>query len=177
MYFLHPVREDRLKYRDWLLEADPSEEMLQKYLDRGTMYVLEIEGREVAEAIVTEEGDGLCEIQNISVAREERKKGNGSLLLQNLIFLYAQKCDTMRVCTDLPLEPFYKRQGFVRTGMEEGYFTSHYSKPIYEGDVLCTDRVILERSLKIGCTCTEEERAEKSRLAREAEEREKLNGK
>ena len=49
-----------------LLLADEQESMIEKYLDRGTMYVLDDYGVK-AEIVVCDEGNGLLEIKNLAV--------------------------------------------------------------------------------------------------------------
>ena len=135
MYFLHPVREDRERYAEWLTEANGSREGLGSLLREGTMYVIEIDGREVGEAVVAEDGEGACSLRSVCVAKEERRKGHGSLLMENLFFLFAPKCSLMRAEAKAELEPFFAKLGFVRP--EEG----------------TGDPVRLERQLKTGCAC------------------------
>ena len=38
---IHEVRERKKRYQNLLLLADEQEELIDQYLDRGTMYVLE----------------------------------------------------------------------------------------------------------------------------------------
>ena len=49
-----------------LLLADEQESMIDRYLDRGEMFVLEDNGVK-AVCVVTDEGDGVCELKNIAV--------------------------------------------------------------------------------------------------------------
>ena len=70
-------------------------------------------------------------------------KGNGSLLMENLFFLFAPKCSLMRAEASGELEPFFTKLGFVRTG--EGH----------------AGRLAMERTLKTGCACCEKEKAER----------------
>ena len=48
--------EDRRNLMDLLLLADEQEDMVERYIDRGTMYVIDDDGIK-AECIVTDEGD------------------------------------------------------------------------------------------------------------------------
>ena len=49
------VETDKKRYLDLLLLADEQEDMVDRYLERGTMYVLE-DGGVKAECVVTDEG-------------------------------------------------------------------------------------------------------------------------
>ena len=57
------VETDRWQYRALLLLADEQEDMVDRYLERGTMYVLEDGGAVRAECVVTDEGDGILELK------------------------------------------------------------------------------------------------------------------
>lgn len=153
MYCVRLVTENKKDYLPLLLEADPSEEMIDLYLGRGALYVMEDEGREVAEAVVTMECDGLCELKNIAVKEEERRKGYGTLLLQNLFFQYARAFTQMKVGTCKQILPFYEKLGFTKTGEILGFFTENYPAPIYENGELVEDMILLSRPLTQGCTC------------------------
>ena len=78
---------------DLLLLADEQESMIDRYLERGSMYVLE-DPFVKAECIVTNEGNGVLEIENIATAPAYQGKGYGKhsstgyALLIKISFLY-----------------------------------------------------------------------------------------
>ena len=74
------VSDDRKKYLSLLLLADEQEDMIDRYLDRGVMYVLDDDGVR-AECVVTDEGDGILEIKNIAVNPESQGRGYGKMLI------------------------------------------------------------------------------------------------
>ena len=57
------VKEDKKQYLDLLLLADEQENMIDRYLDKGKMYVLDDNGIK-CECIVTDEGSDVLEIKN-----------------------------------------------------------------------------------------------------------------
>ena len=59
---IYKVSENKKKYMDLLLLADEQEDMLEKYLEKGTMYVLEDDGIK-GECVVTEEDKNILEIK------------------------------------------------------------------------------------------------------------------
>ena len=76
------IREiiDRKKaYLNLLLLADEQEDMIDRYLERGTMYVLE-DNEVKAECVVTDEGGGILELKNIAVVPDCQGKGYGKAL-------------------------------------------------------------------------------------------------
>lgn len=63
--------------------ADEQENMIDRYLGKGTMYVLDEEGVK-AECVVVEEKQGVLEIKNIAVDPNYHKKDTGRPLLNML---------------------------------------------------------------------------------------------
>ena len=63
---IRKVETNKKQYLSLLLLADEQEDMIDRYLERGTMYVLEEEGVK-AECVVTDEGNGVLELKNIAV--------------------------------------------------------------------------------------------------------------
>ena len=59
---IREIKENKKQYLDLLLLADEQEDMIDRYLERGTMYVLDDDGVK-AECVVTDEGDGILEIR------------------------------------------------------------------------------------------------------------------
>lgn len=57
------IKENKKQFLPLLLLADEQEDMIDRYLDRGTMYVLDDDGVK-CECVVTDEGNGVLEIKN-----------------------------------------------------------------------------------------------------------------
>ena len=64
---IQEIDENKKRYLHLLLLADEQEDMVDRYLERGTMYVLDDNGVK-AECIVTDEGNGVLEIKNIATS-------------------------------------------------------------------------------------------------------------
>ena len=78
------VETDKKRYLDLLLLADEQEDMVDRYLERGTMYVLE-DGGVRAECVVTDEGDSVLELKNIAVAPAFQGRGYGKAMVDFLV--------------------------------------------------------------------------------------------
>ena len=76
---IREIINDKKQYLDLLLLADEQEDMIDRYLERGTMYVLEEDGVK-AECVVTDEGSGVLELKNIAVEPAFQGKGYGNAL-------------------------------------------------------------------------------------------------
>ena len=81
---IRKVEKDKKQYLDLLLLADEQDDMIDRYLERGTMYVLEDDGV-VAECVVTDEGGGVLELKNIAVTPDCQGKGYGKALVDFLV--------------------------------------------------------------------------------------------
>ena len=112
---IREVTENKKQYLSLLLLADEQEDMIDRYLDRGTMYVLDDSGVK-AECVVTDEGSGVLEVKNLAVAPESQRKGYGRALLEYIADRYRESFFVLQAGTgDSPLTvPFYERCGFVR---------------------------------------------------------------
>ena len=142
------VETDKKQYLALLLLADEQEDMVDRYLERGTMYVLE-DGGVKAECVVTDEGGGVLELKNIAVEPEAQGRGYGRALVDFLVRTYAGRYEVLQAGTgDSPATvPFYEACGFRRHHLVRNFFTDHYDHPIYEGGVQLVDMVYLRRNL------------------------------
>ena len=139
------VTDNKKQYISLLLLADEQEDMIDHYLENGTMYVLD-DGGVKAECVVTDEGNGILEIKNIAVAPECQHMGYGRRLIEFIKERYSGEYDILQVGTgDSPLTvPFYEKLGFVRHHVIKNFFTDNYYHPIIEDGVLLTDMVCLQ---------------------------------
>ena len=55
------IRKNKKQYMELLILADEQEDMIDKYIDRGIMFILEDNGVK-SECVVTDEGNGVLEI-------------------------------------------------------------------------------------------------------------------
>ena len=72
---IREVNKNKKQFISLLLLADEQESMVDRYLEKGTMYVLE-DNDVKAECVVTEEGNEILEIKNIAVDPENQGKGS-----------------------------------------------------------------------------------------------------
>ena len=145
---IREIREHKKSYLPLLLLADEQEDMVDRYLDRGRMYVLE-EGDVRAECVVTDEGDGVLEIKNIAVDPRYQHCGYGKRLIRFLEDRYRSSFAVLQVGTgDSPMTvPFYEKCGFVRSHVVENFFADHYDHPIVEDGVLLRDMIYFRKTL------------------------------
>ena len=142
------VIDNKRDYMSLLFLADEQEDMIEKYLDKGTMYVLDDDGIK-GECVVTDEGNGVLEIKNIATSPESHGKGYGRLLIDFIAEKYAGIYTTLQVGTgDSPLTiPFYEKCGFKRHHLIKNFFLDNYDHPIFEEGVQLIDMVYLRKNI------------------------------
>ena len=137
---------NKKKYLDLLLLADEQENMVDRYLDQGDMFVC-MDPEVVGECVVANHGDGVFEIMNIAVDPTFQGKGYGRKLIEFVMEHYKDQCKQMMVGTgDSPLTvPFYKSCGFTEHHRVPNFFTDNYDHPIFECGIQLVDMVYLCR--------------------------------
>lgn len=145
---IREIHENKKQFLPLLLLADEQEDMIDRYLGRGTMYVLEEDGVK-AECVVTDEGGGLLELKNIAVEPDFQGRGYGKALVDFLVRTYKEQYAVLQVGTgDSPSTiPFYESCGFCRHHLVKNFFTDHYDHPICECGVQLVDMVYLQREM------------------------------
>ncbi|HMM32142.1 MAG TPA: GNAT family N-acetyltransferase, partial [Clostridia bacterium] len=121
------------------------ESMIDKYLERGEMFILDEDGVK-AECVVTKEADGVYELKNIAVKPDYQRKGYGRSLI-DFVFSYYPDCNVMFVGTgDTPSSlTFYKRCGFKESHRVKNFFTDNYDLLMFENGIQLVDMVYLKR--------------------------------
>ena len=145
---IREVKENKKQFLSLLLLADEQESMIDKYIERGVMYVLEDRGVK-CECVLTDEGNGVLEIKNIATIPACQGKGYARALIDFIIQKYQAQYTILQVGTGESPQtiPFYEKCGFVRTHCLKNFFIDNYDHPIYEGGVQLVDMIYLQRKL------------------------------
>lgn len=142
------LKDNKKHLLSLLLLADEQEDMIDRYLDRGTMYVLDDDGIK-CECVVMDEGNGVLEIKNLAVEPDCQSKGFGRAMIDYIAERYRGRFCVLQVGTGAsPLTvPFYEKCGFVRSHIVKNFFTDNYDHPIFECGIQLVDMVYLQRKL------------------------------
>ena len=142
------ITENKGDYMPLLLLADEQTDMIEKYLYRGELYAL-FDPDLRAACVLTDEGDGVFELQNIAVLPEFQRRGYGRLLVTHVVDSCTGRAKTLMVGTgDSPMTlPFYDQRGFTFSHRIKDYMLAHYDHPIYEDGVQLFDKVYLKMEL------------------------------
>ena len=163
---IRQITDNKKQYLDLLLLADPQEDMIDRYLDEGEMFVLE-DGGEVRTVCVVQPGKNRqCELKNIATEPESQGKGYGRQMIRFICEHYSGSCDTMYVGTGNCRKTigfytmyvgtgncrktigFYEKCGFVNSHIVANFFVDHYQEPIYEDGIRLVDMVYLKKRLE-----------------------------
>ena len=140
------ISDNKRDFLPLLLLGDEQEDMINRYLDRGTLWAL-YDGGLRALCVVTEEEGGDFEIKNLAVAPESQRRGYGRAMVEHTV----RQCRGRRLLVgtgDSPLTlPFYEACGFRECGRVKDFFLKHYDHPIFEAGRQLTDMVMLSMEL------------------------------
>ena len=145
---IREIDQNKKQFLPLLLLADEQEDMIDRYLDKGVLYVLDDDGIK-SECVVTDEGRGIIEIKNIATWPEYQGKGYGKTLIDYIAMKYKDEYSILQVGTgDSSLTiPFYERCGFTRSHSIKNFFIDNYNHPIFENGVQLVDMIVLRRKL------------------------------
>ena len=141
------ISDSKRRFLPLLLLGDEQEDMIERYLDRGTLWALYDGGVLRCVCVVTEEGGGDFEIKNLAVAPESQRRGYGRAMVEHV----ARQCRGRRLLAgtgDSPLTvPFYQACGFQEDHRIPNFFTENYDHPIYEAGRRLVDMVVFSMAL------------------------------
>jgi GNAT superfamily N-acetyltransferase len=142
------ITENKKDFLPLLLLGDEQESQIDKYLERGNLFAL-YSGDLKSVCVVTDEGGGVLEIQNLATDERYQRQGYASRLIEYIADHSVGRCDKIILGTgDVPgILAFYEHRGFFATHRVPDYFAIHYDHPIIEDGIILKDKVYLERGV------------------------------
>ena len=148
---IRQLNENETPPWELLLDADPSREMIDRYLPQSEVHVLENDGEVLGVVVLTPMGDGLWEIKNIAVDDDHQGKGLGKKLIAHAVArARAQGATTLRIgtgSTGVVQLALYQKAGFRMVRVDRDFFTRNPYPPLEENGLPVRDMVILEMVL------------------------------
>ena len=141
---------DKKLFLDLLLLGDEQEDMIDRYLNRGELYVMYGANSAVlGVAVMTDEGNGICELKNIAIAPSHQRKGYGREMISFLLREYKKSHQTIRVGTgdSVQTTAFYQSCGFRYAFTLPDFFTNNYNHPIIEEGKVLKDMIYFQKDL------------------------------
>lgn len=149
MVRIEKITQNKKQFLDLLLLADEQENMIDKYLPTGDLFVL-YDGDLKSVCVVAAVNSETCELKNIATYEKYRGKGYGRALINFISEFYKNTYLTMLVGTgETPaILSYYKSCGFEESHRVNNFFTDNYDHPMFEGDIQLVDMVYLKKSLQ-----------------------------
>lgn len=136
---------------DLLLQADPSIEMIEKYLYSGDCYLALQDDKTIGTFVLQPNTMNEIELKNISIDPKHQGQGVGKDILKYVMRISKlEGYESLIVKTaDVSLEviEFYKKHKFEYYFTVKSHFIKYYDKPIYENGKQAVDQIVLKRTL------------------------------
>lgn len=147
------VKEGEQPPWNLLLLADPSNDLVSQYLNKGICYVAESDDKDAVGVIVmVQTSEQTIEIKNLAVDKAHQNKGLGTNLLKHGIRIAAEKgYQAIEIGTgnsSINQLALYQKVGFRITGIDHDFFIRNYEKPIFENGIQCMDMIRLSMLLQ-----------------------------
>lgn len=136
-----------------LLEADPSEIQIKKYLEKSIVFEWQNSEKTIGVICLLPLNKHQLEIMNIAVLQPFQNKGIGKKLVEKA-FDFAKSHHFSEVIvktgnSSINQLAFYQKNGFRMQQIIPDYFSDHYPEQvIIENDIPCLDQIILLKLVK-----------------------------
>ena len=147
---IREIKENKEDYLNLLLIADPSVDMIQHYLGRGHLYIMQLEEIPVCVTVVVSDKE-TAEIKNLATHPDYLRRGYASRMMSFIVEHYRETPNIIvgTGSTGIPGKEFYqldfyRKCGFVESHIIKNFFVDNYPEPIFEdnGDQ-CIDMIYL----------------------------------
>ncbi|OAH59234.1 MULTISPECIES: GNAT family N-acetyltransferase [Bacillaceae] len=136
---------------DLLLLADPSQALIEDYVQRGECFLAESDRQIIGVYVLLPTRPETVELVNIAVMETHHDRGIGKQLIIDAIQRAKSKgYRTIEVGTgnsSIGQLALYQKCGFRITGVDRDFFIRHYSEEIFEKGIQCRDMVRLSQEL------------------------------
>lgn len=145
---IEEIKKDKKRFLDLLLLADEQENMIDRYLERGDLFVL-FDDDVKCIGVVTAEGPDHCELKNIATRESEQRKGYAKKLLSHIFRHFSGRYKSIYVGTgdNTAAVGFYRHLGFTYSHKVANFFIDHYDHPIIESGKQLIDMVYFKKEL------------------------------
>ena len=144
---IQEISSNKKQFLNLLLLADEQESMIERYLERGRMFILYDSNQTISVCVITDEGNGVLEIKNIAVYPEYQRRGYGKRFISFLFEYFRHKYKEMIVGTgDSPQTTnFYTSCGFRYSHRIPNFFIENYDHPIFENGKQLIDMIYFKK--------------------------------
>lgn len=142
------IAENKKDFLDLLLLADEQEDMIDRYLDSGTLFAL-YDGDLKSVCVLTRKRETEYEIKNLATYGKYQNQGYATKLLDFIFEHYKGTANAIYVGTgNVPSAlVFYQNRGFEISHYIRDFFTKNYNHPMFEDGIQLVDMVYLKKTL------------------------------
>jgi len=134
-----------------LLDADPSRELIEKYLKSSEIYVARLGNEIIGVYVLCPITSEKAEIKNIAVEEKFQGKGVGKLLLEDTFKLAKAKGYKELIIgtgnSSVGQLYLYQKVGFEMSKIKWNFFIDNYPDPLYEKGIQVKHMIVLSRLL------------------------------
>lgn len=134
-----------------LLNADPSRQLVESYLQRGECYVAVISDGIIGVYVLLPTRPATVELVNVCVHDDYQGKGIGKRLVQHAVQQAREDgYQTIEVGTGnsgVGQLALYQKCGFRMVGIDRDFFLRHYEEALFENGIQVMDMVRLSQDL------------------------------
>lgn len=134
-----------------LLMADPSRELIEKYIATGKCYLAYLRSEIVGVLVLNEVSSDCIEIKNIAISLLHQGLGFGKQLLrfaeENCHHLGYSKLIIGTGNSSIGQLGLYQKEGFEIERVVKNFFVDNYDEPIFENGIQCKHLIFLEKNL------------------------------
>lgn len=131
-----------------LLDADPSKELVDKYLSCGILFGAFYNTEPAGVCLLIFHNNTTAEIINLSVSEKYRNKSIGKSLIsmaENQAKLWGFKY--MQLGTAEPLVKYYEKQGYKYYKTIKNFFVENYEFPVIDNGIILKDMIMFIKNL------------------------------
>lgn len=148
---LKQVYEINDEILELLLLADPSIEMINRYISKSSIYILE-QSKPIGVVVLKEVSESTIEIMNIAVSEAYHGKGYGKVMLEEAEKIAKHSgYDKLIIATansSLNQLALYQKCGFRIQEIEKDFFINEYKEVIMENGIRVMDKIMLSKVIK-----------------------------
>jgi len=143
-------KSDEIPY-SLLLDADPSIELVDKYLKVSEIYIAKLKNQIVGVYVLCPVNSELVEIKNIAVEEKFQGNGIGKLLLDDAFKLAKRKGYKELIIgtanSSVGQLYLYQKSGFEISNIKMNFFIDNYPTPFYENGIPVKHMIVLSKQL------------------------------
>lgn len=148
---IRPIKQITVKHYQLFLEADPSQKIVDSYLNRAYQFEMVCGNELLGVILLIDTRPETIEIVNLAVAESVQNQGLGEKLVRfGIDFAQKNHYRTIEIgtgSTSFAQLYLYQKCGFRVVSIDSDFFVRNYDEPIIENKLLLKDMIRLKKEL------------------------------